>query len=87
MRRDGLLVELGQQNVGDGAMDALGSGFEKVGEADVKLAFAQTNGGVERGEAAEADVERRNGSARAEVAVLLFKDGDECGGHCSSRLT
>jgi hypothetical protein len=46
----------------------------------VETAFAQTDGGVERGEAAEADVELRDGRAGAEVSVLLLEDGDE-GGH------
>ncbi len=77
---DGLLVELGEEDVGDGVMDGLGRVLEEVGEADVEAAFAEADGGVEGGEAAEADVERRDGRAGAEVAVLLFEDGDErCG--------
>ena len=43
----------------------------------MQAAFAEADGGVERGEAAEADVERRDGGARAELAVLLLEDGDE----------
>ncbi len=78
---DGLLVELGEEDVGDGVVDGLGRVLEEVGEADVEAAFAEADGGVERGEAAETDVEGRHGRAGAEVAVLLFKDGDECGGH------
>jgi hypothetical protein len=54
---DGFLVELGEEDVGDGVVDVLGCGLEEVGEADVETAFAKTDGGVERGEAAEADVE------------------------------
>jgi hypothetical protein len=54
---DGLFVELGEEDVGDGVVDGLRCGFEDVGEADVKTAFAQADGGVEGGEAAEADVE------------------------------
>jgi len=42
----------------------------------VQAAFAQANGGVEGGEAAEADVEWRDRGAGAELAVLLFEDGD-----------
>jgi hypothetical protein len=76
---DGLLVELGQEDVGDGVMNGVGCGFEEVGEADVQTAFAEADGGVQRGEAAEADVERRDGRTRAEFAVLLFEDGDERG--------
>jgi hypothetical protein len=51
--------------------------LEDVGEADVQAAFAQANGGVERGEAAKANVERRHGSARSEGAVLLLKYGHQ----------
>ena len=78
---DGFLVELGEEDVGDGVMDGVGGGLEQVGEADVEAAFAKADGGVEGGEAAEANVERRNGCAGAEVAVLIFEDGDE-GGRC-----
>jgi hypothetical protein len=82
---DGLLVELGEEDVGDGVVDGVGGGFEQVGETDVEAALAEADGGVERGEAAEADVERRNGGAGTEVAVLIFKDGYEgrrCRGFC-----
>jgi hypothetical protein len=74
---DGFLVELGEEDVGDGVMDGFGCGLEKVGEADVQTAFAQADGGVERGEAAEADIECGDGSAGAEFAVLVLEDGDE----------
>jgi hypothetical protein len=74
---DGFLVELGEEDVGDGVVNGVGCGFEQVGETDVEAAFAEADGGVERGEAAEADVERRNGGAGTEVAVLIFKDGEE----------
>jgi hypothetical protein len=84
---DGLLVELGEEDVSDGVVNGVGGGFEQVGETDVEAAFAEADGGVEGGEAAEADVERRNGSAGTEVAVLIFKDGYEgrrCRGFCSA---
>ena len=45
--RDGLSVELGEEDVGDGVMDGVGSGLEQVGEADVEAAFAQADRGVE----------------------------------------
>jgi hypothetical protein len=77
---DGLLVELGEEDVGDGVVDGVGGGLEQVGETDVEAAFAEADGGVEGGEAAEANVERGNGGAGAEVAVLLLEDGDEGGG-------
>ena len=80
MRRDRLLVELGEQDVGDGMVNGIGCMLEEVGEAHVQAAVAQADGGVERGEAAEADVEGRDGRARAEFAVLVFKDGDEGSG-------
>ena len=54
---DGLLVELGEEDVGDGVVDGLGCVLEEIGEADVETAFAQADGGVEGGEAAETDVE------------------------------
>jgi hypothetical protein len=86
---DGLLVELGEEDMGDGVMDGLGCGLEEVGEANVEAAFAQADGGVEGGEAAEADVECGDGSAGAELAVFVFEDGDEgggCGGFFCARL-
>jgi hypothetical protein len=76
---DGLLVELGEEDVGDGVMDGFGRGLEEVGESDVETAFAEADGCVERGEAAEADVERGDGGAGAEFAVLVLEDGDERG--------
>jgi hypothetical protein len=80
---DGLLVELGEEDVSDGVVDGVGGVLEEVGEADVEAAFAQADGGVEAGKAAEADVEGWDWGSGAEVAVLLFKYGDECGGgHC-----
>src|SRR5258707_830538 len=75
-----LLVELGEEDVGDGVMDGVRCGLEEVGEANVEAAFAEADGGVERGEAAEADVERGDGGPRAEFAVLMLEDGDEGGG-------
>jgi hypothetical protein len=77
---DGLFVELGEKDVGDGVVNGVGCGLEEVGEADVEAAFAEADGGVERGEAAEADVERGDGGSGAEFAVLVLEDGDERGG-------
>jgi hypothetical protein len=76
----GLSIELGEEDVGDGVMDGLGCELKEVGEADVEAAFAEADGGVEGGEAAEADVERRDGGSGAEFAVLVLEDGDERGG-------
>jgi hypothetical protein len=61
-------------------MDGIRCVLEEVGEADVEAALAEADGGVEGGEAAEADVERGDGSAGTELAVFVFKDGDEGGG-------
>jgi hypothetical protein len=47
----------------------------------VDLAFAKADGGVQRGEAPEADMNGRHGRTRAEGAVLELKDGDDVGGH------
>jgi hypothetical protein len=75
-----LFIELGEEDVGDGVVDGVGCVLEEVGETDVEAAFAKTDGGVEGGEAAEADVERRDRGAGAEFAVLVLEDGDEgCG--------
>jgi hypothetical protein len=52
----------------------------------VQAAFAYADGGVEGGEAAEADVEWWDGGAWAEFAVLLLEDGDEGGGSCGLRF-
>jgi hypothetical protein len=78
---DGLLVELGKEDVGDGVVDGLGCRFEEIGEAYVQAAFAQADGGVEGGEAAEANVERGDWSAGTQFAVLMLEDGDEGGGY------
>jgi hypothetical protein len=77
---DWLLVELGEEDVCDCMVDRFRCGLEQVGEANVETAFAQTDGGVERSEATEANVEWRNGSAGAQLAVLVLEDGDERGG-------
>jgi hypothetical protein len=77
---DGLFVELGEEDVGDGVMDGLGCGLEDVRQTNVETAFAEADGGVERGEAAEANVECWNGGAGAEFAVLVLEDGDDGGG-------
>jgi hypothetical protein len=37
---DGLLVELGEEDVGDGVMDGIRCVLEEIGEANVEAAFA-----------------------------------------------
>jgi hypothetical protein len=76
---DGFLVELGEKNMGDGVVDGFWCGLQKVGEANVQAAFAEPDCRVEGGEAAEANVERRDRGAWAKVSVLLLEDGDEIG--------
>jgi hypothetical protein len=85
----GLFVKLGEEDVGDGVVDCFWCVLEEVGEANVEAAFAEADGGVEGGEAAEADVERGDGGAGAEFAVLMLEDGDEgegCGRFFCARL-
>jgi hypothetical protein len=86
---DGLLVELREKDVSNGVVDCFRGGLEDIGEADVKTAFTKADCGVEGGEAAEADLERRDGRAGTEFAVLVFEDGDEgsgCGDFFGARL-
>ena len=76
-----LLVKLGKEDVRDGADDAFGSALDQIGEADEDLAFAQTDGGVERSESAEPNRDGRNRRSRAQYAIFLFKDRYKFGGH------
>ena len=46
----------------------------------MEAAFTETDGGVERGEAAKPDVESGNGGAGAEFTVLVLEDRDQGGG-------
>jgi hypothetical protein len=78
-----LAVELGEENMGDGVVDGLRGVLQEVRESYVESAFAEADGGVERGEAAEAYVECRNWRAGAEISVLLLKDCDEGRLHCN----
>ena len=73
-----LFVELGQQDMGDGAMDRFRSGLQKVGESNMEPAFAKANRGVERRKTTKTDVKGGNGSARTKVSILLFKNRNEC---------
>lgn len=47
-------------------------------------ALAETDGGVERGEATETDGDGRQRSARPEGAIFVLEDRDEIGGHNDS---
>ncbi len=55
--------------------DVFGSTFEQVGEAHMNLPFTQSDGGIQTGKAAKADVERRHWRARPQISILFFKDG------------
>ena len=46
----------------------------------MEAAFTETDGGVERGEAAKPDVESGNGGAGAQFTVLVFEDREQGGG-------
>lgn len=74
---NGFAVELGEKNMRDGVVDRLGSLLEQIGQANVEASFTKADRGVERSEAAETDVEGRDGGARSKRAVLLLKDGDK----------
>ena len=78
---DGFAIDLGHQNVQDGTDDRLRSSFEQVREADLERTLAQPDGGVERGETAEAQSQRREGRPRAQEPILFFVDGLEIDGH------
>ncbi len=78
---NGLFVELGDEDVRDGAEDGFGCAFEQVREADVELVFAEADGGVEGDKFAETDVKWRHGRSRAECSVFFLEDGDEFGCH------
>ena len=81
---DGFLVKLGEEDVRDGVEDGFRRSLEQVREADVDVAFAETDGGVEGSEATEAEGDGRHRSARPERSVFLLKDGNKIGGHNDS---
>lgn len=84
---NGLPVKLRKQDMRDGVVDGFGSVFQQVGEPDVKASFTKPDRGVERGEAAETDIEGRYGRPRPKFAILFFEDGDDRlrgGGGCGA---
>lgn len=72
--RDRLFVEFCQQNMSDGMVNRIGCMLENVREAHMQPSVAQSNGCIERGKAAEADVNGWDRRTRAEIAILLLKD-------------
>jgi hypothetical protein len=83
---DRFLIEFSEQNMGDSAVDGFRCVLEDVGQTDVEAALTESDRRVEAGETMKSDVEWRNRCAGPEVSVLLFKNGDECGGHYGLRL-
>ena len=75
--RDRFAVQLGEQNVCDGAMNALRGMLQQIGEPHDELAFAKPDGGVETGEAPKPDFDGRHGRPRPQGTVLLVKEGDQ----------
>jgi len=65
--------------VRDGVKHGLGRAFEQVGEADVNLAFAETDGGVERGETAETDRDGGIGARGRRARYSSWKMGTTSG--------
>src|SRR5690242_21900137 len=74
---NGLAIELGEQDMRDGAEDRLGRAFEDVRKMDLEASVAQPDGGVEAGEASEVRINGRHGRARAQRPVLFLEELDE----------
>ncbi len=73
---NGLAIELGEKDVGDGAEHAFRGSLEDVGQVGLDAPIAQADGGVESGEAVEANVKSGYGRAGTQHAVFLFKPTD-----------
>jgi len=80
-RVDWFAIELGQQNVCDGARHALRRALKQIGKAGVDPTVTHTNRGVERSETPESYVKDRHRRARPKCAVLLLEDCNNVGGH------
>src|SRR5271168_125545 len=78
---DGLLVNLGDEDMCNCAQHALRSAFEQIGKTYVQLTFTQTDGGIEGNESPEADVKGRHGCTRTQCPVLLLKNGNDVLSH------
>src|ERR1700678_3065848 len=61
---DGLLIDLGDEDVRNGVNHGLLRTFEQIRKTDVQFAFAQPDGCIEGDEAPEADVKRWHRRAR-----------------------
>src|SRR6201996_1600870 len=71
---DRLLVDLGDEDMGNRPQHALRRAFEQIGEAHMQFTLTQTDRRIQRDEAPEADAKRRHGRPRSERPVLLLKD-------------
>ena len=80
-RVERLAIELRDQDVRNGAQHRLRRAFQDVGERNVQAAFAQPDGGVEGGEAAEAHMEGWHGRARADNAIFVLENLLQLGTH------
>jgi len=78
---DRLAIELGQQDVRNGAQNILRRSFKQVGKMDLDATFAQTDRRVEAGEAVEPDFKRRHRSTRTQDAILLLEQLQKLGVH------
>jgi len=81
LRVDRLPVELGEEDVGDGANDALVRAFNQVAETHENPAFAEADGGVQRCEAAKANSNRRDWRPGTQKTILFLKYGTKIYGH------
>src|ERR1700722_7701017 len=72
--------------MGDGAQHWFRGAFQNIGERDVQIALAQPDGGVERGEATEAHMQRRHGSAWTDRAIHILKYQLQLGTHDNASL-
>ena len=80
-RVDRLLVQFGEQNVGDSAENGVRRSLQKIREAYVNLALAKADGSVQRRETAKAHRNGRHRRPRPQRSVLILKHRYDFGGH------
>ena len=71
---DRLFIDFGDENMRYGAQHTLRRAFQQIRKAYMQLTFAQPDRRIERDESPEADMKRRHRRARAQRAILLFKN-------------
>lgn len=74
-------MQLGDEDMQDGIKHRFRRAFKKIREADEDASLAQADGAIDVGKAIETDFKLRQRRARAEIAICLFKDLGESGGH------